>query len=315
MNKDQLTFTTNSDQRNLPPSSYPWAVSMVVGIFYLFFGSSLNAQQPYINQNPPTLHPEVFAPGLISLPNEYEFGSVFNAAATEFFYGVAIDGKEEIRYTKWVDGAWSSPVTILSHQKYGYNDPFLSPDENRLYVISKRGKGEEEVSKDYDIWYVERRAEGWSTPINAGPNINSDGHEYYISFTNNGSMYFASNKMDGNFNIYKSEWRDGAFQEAIPLPEEINTAAYEADVFVAPDESYVIFCAKRRSGLGQGDLYISFKNADGTWAQSVNMGAMINSEHHELCPFVTKDGKYFFYTSNQDIYWVSAIILERYRTE
>jgi hypothetical protein len=39
------------------------------------------------------------------------------------------------------------------------------------------------------------------------------------------------------------------------------------------------------------------------------MGDKINTKNHELCPFVSKDGKYLFYTSNQDIYWVSAEII------
>jgi len=84
-------------------------------------------------------------------------------------------------------------------------------------------------------------------------------------------------------------------------------------VFIAPDESYMIFCAVRREGLGQGDMYISFKDANGNWGQSVNMGAPFNTEGHELCPFVSKDGKYLFYTSNQDIYWVSTAVLDNYK--
>ncbi|NAY93099.1 hypothetical protein GTQ34_14365 [Muricauda sp. JGD-17] len=32
-----------------------------------------------------------------------------------------------------------------------------------------------------------------------------------------------------------------------------------------------------------------------------------------ICPFVSMDGKYLFYTSNQDIYWVDASIIENYR--
>lgn len=43
------------------------------------------------------------------------------------------------------------------------------------------------------------------------------------------------------------------------------------------------------------------------------MGQFVNSAGHELCPFVTKDGNYFFYTSNQDIYWVDATIIHALR--
>ena len=75
----------------------------------------------------------------------------------------------------------------------------------------------------------------------------------------------------------------------------------------------MIFCSIRKIGKGQGDLYISFKDKDGKWGDAINMGNTINSEKHELCPFVTKDGKYLFYTSNNDIYWVSTQILDNYR--
>ena len=87
----------------------------------------------------------------------------------------------------------------------------------------------------------------------------------------------------------------------------------DLDVFIAPDESYIIFASQRRDGKGMGDLYISFKNEVGEWKQAVNMDRGISTDKHELCPYVTKDGKYFFYTSNQDIYWISTEIFDDYK--
>ena len=40
---------------------------------------------------------------------------------------------------------------------------------------------------------------------------------------------------------------------------------------------------------------------------------MVNNEFHQLCPFVSKDGKFLFFTSNQDIYWVDAKIIASYK--
>jgi len=224
-----------------------------------------------------------------------------------------VNGKEEIRYSKLVDNHWNDPKTILKHERYGFNDPFLSPDEKRLYFISQRTLDGRDKKDDYDIWYVEKVIDGWSKPINVGPNINSQEDEYYISFTHDGTMYFSSKKNGSSFDIYTSKFVNGSFQKSILLSDSINTNNYEADVFIDPDESYIIFCANRPDGLGRGDLYISFKNPNGTWTKSKNMGQLINSENHELCPFVSKDGKYFFYTSNQDIYWVDAKIIESLR--
>ena len=182
-----------------------------------------------------------------------------------------------------------------------------------MYFISNQALDGEGATKAIDIWYVKKEGKGWSKPINAGPQINSEKEEYYISFSTNGTMYFASNKNQSHHDIYYSIFVDGEFQEAVKLNETVNTDAYEADVFIDPEEKYLIFCSQREQGLGRGDLYISYKQKDGTWSPSVSMGNSINTEGHELCPFVTADGKYLFYTSKQDIYWVSAEIIERLR--
>ncbi|MEL7124011.1 MAG: ankyrin repeat domain-containing protein [Bacteroidota bacterium] len=153
---------------------------------------TLSLKGEYMGQEPPGNTPKLFAPHFIST-EESEFGSIFNASGTEFFYAVDVNGKHEIRFSKLIDNEWCPVETILSHERYGYNDPFLSNDENSLYFISKRaldGLGE---LKDVDIWYVEKEENGWSEPINVGSNINTAGNEYYISFTNEGTMYFSSN--------------------------------------------------------------------------------------------------------------------------
>lgn len=290
-------------------------------LFSIFACSErVNENLKYLEQKPPSLTPAVFAPGLVSMNTESEFGSVFNKDGTAFYYGVDKNGSTEIRFSELLKDKWTKPKTILSHENYGFNDPFLSPDEKRLYFISKKALDGVGAKEDHDIWYVEKEGKGWSEPINPGTNINSNSEEYYISFTQNGTMYFSSNKSNseeekGNFDIYSSKNIDGKFQKSVKLGDEINTPNYEADVFVDPEETYLIFCAQRPEGLGRGDLYISFKNEDGSWTKSMNMGEKINSKNHELCPFVSKDGKYFFYTSNQDIYWVSSKIIEDLKQE
>ena len=269
---------------------------------------------PYMGQPPPGKNPVLFAPNFIST-EESEFGSVFNAAGTTFYFAVDVQGKSEIRYTKLVDDQWTTPRILLAHEKYGYNDPFLSNDESQLYFISKRAMDGVGQLKDVDIWYIQQEGEGWSEPIHAGPTINTTGNEYYISFTDAGTMYFSSNskappaQKRTDYDIFYSKSIDGIFQNPVVLDSAINTPAYEADVFVAPDESYLIFCSTRENGFGQGDLYLSFKKTDGTWTTAINMGHAINTPYYEYCPFVTKDGKYLFYTSNQDIYWVSTSII------
>lgn len=271
----------------------------------------------YFNQSSPGTTPAVFAPGIVSTPEVYEFGATFSKNRTEFFYGVEIDRKAETRLMKFENGKWSKAEKLLVNDVYSYNDPFLSPDEKKLYFISDRSISGTGAKKDYDIWFVQREGSKWSQPVNAGANINTTGNEYYMSFTKTGEMYFSSNGKakdnKNNYDIYSSEQREGTFQPAVVAGAGVNTEHYEADVFVAPDESYLIFAANRPGGLGSGDLYVSFRKADGSWTPSKSLGNSVNTETDDFCPYVSPDGKFLFYASRGDIYWVSMEVVNRLR--
>ncbi|MEM7373104.1 MAG: amidohydrolase family protein [Bacteroidota bacterium] len=281
-------------------------------------GSERDNDLRYLGQRPPTLEPELFAPGLLSKPGRYEFGSVFSKDGKECFFAVELGHRAHILHTKLVSGVWSQPEIIPLDTNYSFNDPMLNPEEDRLYFISTFSPDGTSPPKDYDIWYVERQGDSWSDPINAGESINSSRDEYYISFSEDGSMYFGSNKLApednrGNFDIFRAQMTNGSFEKAIPQGKGVNSPAYEADVCVAPDESYMIFCATRKEGYGRGDLYISFRDDQGNWTQAKNMGPEVNDKGHQLCPFISVDGAYIFFTSNQDIYWVDAGMIEAYK--
>jgi len=272
----------------------------------------------YFNQTPPGQVPEIFAPGGISLPDRGEFASVFSADGTELIFGIADGRKTEIRSTRLIGETWTEPRTIVSHERYSYMDAALSPDETKLFYISNQpldGKGE---PKEPDLWFSVRTEGGWGPPQNAGPVLNSDQVEYYVSFTDEETLYFTTNRetaegQEMNFDIHAAPMVDGEFQKPIRLGDSVNSMEYDGDVFVAPDESYLIFSSGRTGGLGNGDLYVSFRTADGEWTEAKNMGPGINTENQDYCPFVTKDGRYLFYSRNRDIYWVDASILDTYR--
>ena len=119
--------------------------------------------------------------------------------------------------------------------------------------------------------------------------------------------------------IFKSRLIDGKYTRIENPGNAINTEYHEWDPYVAPDESYLIFCSTKPDGLGGDDLYISFLKKDGSWSAPVHMGKDINSPASENRPYVTTDGKYFFYTStkrgNRDIYWVDAGIIGDMKTK
>jgi hypothetical protein len=66
-----------------------------------------------------------------------------------------------------------------------------------------------------------------------------------------------------------------------------------------------------------GDLFISYRLADETWTEAVNMGDEINSLHNETSPAVTPDGRYIFFLrvsgDVNNVFWVRADIIDRLR--
>lgn len=296
-------------------------------IYVLTFFTKISTGQAVIknpllclNQEPPGLSPKVFAPDIISTKNEYEFGIAVSDNADKIYYAVRLDEEwnAEIRFTELKDGIRTKPAKLFPNDTFSCNDPFLSTDENRLYFMSNKAENSNNDSTDSDLWYIRKTEKGWSEPVNLGMPVNSDKNEFYISFSNKGTIYFASNvhTTDSNmwdYDIYYAEPENEKFKTPVRLNDSINTKYFEVDAFISPDETYMIFCSVRPGGYGEGDLYISFKNDDSTWSKAINPGETINTKHHEFCPFVTKDGKYLFYTSKGDIYWVDSQIIYNIR--
>ncbi len=322
------SLNRETDPRRLAniPKQHPFSMKStpLFSLFLLLFTAlglcqcSKKEASMYLNQEPPGSTPEVFAPELVSLKNRYEFGSVFSSDGKELYYGVEEGKRPHIEGIRYENNQWMKPFKVLFSEKYSYNDPFLSPDQSKLFFISNQaldGKGD---TKDIDIWYVQREKGGWSTPINAGTHINSPNNEYYISFTKGGKMYYSSNKEADyvelkQYDIYSSQFTNTSFEPSTKMSAAINSDDYEADVFVSPNEDYLIFCTERQDGNGGGDLLISFKDGKGEWTKAKNMGEDINTKGYEFCPFVTADGKYLFFSRDGDIYWVDAKVIDELR--
>lgn len=267
----------------------------------------------YFGQKPPGDTARLFAPGIISKPNRHEFGITFSRAGDECYLGVD-EGLRNLTYGfQLKDGTWTPAKALLPAADGSYHDPMLSLDDNRLYYIAHGTRTKKLGEKDANLWYLERESGGWSAPISLGPTINTKANEFYIAVTDSGNLYFASNQAAAqdapyNYDLYVARPKGESYSSPTRLPDTVNSNRYDADPFVAPDESYIIFGSVRRNGFGRGDLYISFKTEEG-WSTAQNMGPKINNDKHQLCPFVSRDGKYFFFTSDQDIYWIDAAII------
>jgi hypothetical protein len=283
----------------------------------------------YLGQEPPGTIPKLFAPGVISTGKEHS-AAMFAPDGNEMYFGrIMPTGIFRVDF----DGeSWSDPRLVsFSVGKDGLY-PQLTADGNHLYFSSNRALtdgGAQLRRGQYHIWVSERTTDGWGEPVHLDSVINFGNHQSNPHLTDRGELYFSArntanpaNSMD----IFRAELIDGKFTDCAVLPEPINTASPEHSPFVPPDGGYMIF-SSFRGGYGRSDLFISFRRADDTWTNPVNMGPTINSASKDEYPYVTPDGRYFFLNSNRpsqinaapipdgpgNIYWVSASVIEDIR--
>jgi Tol biopolymer transport system component len=186
--------------------------------------------------------------------------------------------------------------------------PFFSPDGKTMH-FGKR--------------YKERTKDGWSEMKSLGSPF-EEIRIMSLTVSNKGTYVFDEVGTNGDGVIRHSRLVDGKREEPKPFSKEINAGTWNAHPFIAPDESYIMWDGKRESGYGNSDLYISFRQPDGSWGEAINLGDKVNTDAEEGGPQVTPDGKYLFFNrvvtpeigdtgSHSDLYWVDAQIIEDLR--
>lgn len=246
--------------------------------------------------------PTLLLPGLIST-NLNERDMTISADGSEMYYTLLSNQNvfSTILYRKKLSsGSWSPPEVAPFSGRYRDLEPSLSPDGSKLFFSSDRPAPGKE-GNDYDIWVVERLNGKWSDPKNLGAPVNTEANEFYPSVTLNGNLYFTASydKGIGKEDIFLSQWANGSFSESIALDSAVNSATWEFNAYVSPDESFILFTSYgRKDDMGGGDLYISFKGPSDTWQPARNLKD-VNSSKLDYCPFVSADKKTLFLTSQR----------------
>jgi hypothetical protein len=190
-------------------------------------------------------------------------------------------------------------------------EPQVTPDGRRLYFESDRplpGQPERGGMPTLNVWYVERRGDGWGNPQPAGPPFNPM-RAMYVTMTRTGTIYTADISAGmGAERIAVARPVNGAYTPLEVLGPPINAGPANMYPYIAPDESYLVFV--RRAGQPSDTaLFVSLRKPDGTWNEPRAVGLGMRAGPATVSP----DGRYVFFSggdrTNGDIYWVSASVL------
>jgi hypothetical protein len=217
---------------------------------------------PYWGQKPPGTTPVRFPPvALLSDGIWLWHGSpLFSVDGMEMYFVkyISTNDKMEMYYMESINGEWTSLQKPSFASDSQDNSPVFANDGNRLLFTSNR----EGVTR---IYQVSRTDSGWSDPqlVDMDYQLLPGGLGWFFSMTRDGTIYFEIFESTDQ-NIYRSRLVNGKYSTFEKLPDMINSTYGDLRPYIDPDEQYLIFASNRPGGFGSFDLYISYKNPDGS---------------------------------------------------
>jgi hypothetical protein len=256
---------------------------------------------PYLGQQPPGRTPQLFAPGVVNV-GLHTRDVAISPQGDEFYFRVSLPqhSRSVIVGTRIENGRWTAPEipSFAADPRWRTLEPSISPDGRQFFFVS-----DEAAAKPgpMGVWVMDRAGNGWGEPRRLPEPINTKEDAFFPSMTSSGALYFARDGSDGAGVVLRSRWKNGAWSDPEKLPPQVNCGRARYNPFVAPDESYIILAAAGlKDSLGGLDYYVIFRRSDDAWTEPVNLGAEINtSGSWEHSPFVTRDGRYFFFMSSR----------------
>jgi peptidoglycan-associated lipoprotein len=191
--------------------------------------------------------------------SEFEDGTPFLVSEYKELYFTRCEaGKREqkgctIMYSKKTGESWSEPESlgILSDSLVAAH-PALTSDGQTLYFVSDMAGG----SGGKDIWIATRDGSTWSKPVNAGPDINTNGNELFPYVRNDGTLYFSSDGLIGmgGLDIFKATAQPDGSWAVQNMKAPINSSADDFGIIFENENERGIFSSTRK-GRGNDELY------------------------------------------------------------
>ena len=184
--------------------------------------------------------------------------------------------------------------------------------EDRIYFSSAREDSEgglrdekgfvdlKDGSYSNDIYFTDFDGGDWRAPTRLeNALINSSRHEWLLDITNEGKtlvFFRTANGFSGDILIDTFKTQDETRSLPPRLAAPLNPENGDNSLFFFND-SIMIFAARRPEGFGGLDLYYTIFT-EGSWQKPKNLGRGVNSPFDETTPFLAKDGRTLYFSSN-----------------
>jgi tetratricopeptide (TPR) repeat protein len=164
----------------------------------------------------------------------------------------------------------------------------------------ERGNPDETNGRYFSDIFSSRLIGGKWTQTQPLPySVNSPRHEVLVDINNNGNaLIFFKGLTLQKGEILVDTFRQGGPQALTSDPFMGPINALEGEVsFHVFNDTLVFFSSQRAGGFGGFDLYKSSWR-EGRWTAPENLGPEVNSAFDETAPFLLRDGRSLFFSSN-----------------
>ena len=257
-----------------------------------------------VAEEPPT----VFAPGVISGP-AHDAAPAFGPDGKTVYFGRSNAVLGAILVSSLgEDGCWQEPKVAPFSGTWLDIEPAMAPDGSYLVFVSNRpaASGGKPIEAFYNgksqpggnLWRVERQGEGWGEPVRLPERINRSGSIFAPCVVADGSLYFMEAVGEKHrFRLFRSQWQAGEYQAPQPVAFSDGSET-DVDPAVAPDESFAVFGSGRKPAQGM-DLFIVFKDHNGSWQTPQHLGTVINSPGSDAEARLSPDLKTLYFSSER----------------
>ena len=197
--------------------------------------------------------------------------------------------------------------------------PILSADGQTLYFVRSfhpENTGGEKAGQD--IWYAEKETAGsWTDSKNDLLKFNNTDHNAIIGYGKSGIYLLTAYHAAYQRSVSISYARYGNDDWHIPqrlLLKGIEPKGRFLGFYMHPSEKILLVSMEGKKSNGKEDLYVIILNNRGKWSEPVHLGNMINTSKSDFSPFLTKDTKTLYFSSNgfpdsqsADIYYTKRL--------
>jgi hypothetical protein len=94
-----------------------------------------------------------------------------------------------------------------------------------------------------------------------------------------------------------SHRQNNTWTKAESLGKPVNSLSDETWACPSSDGKILWFTSSRKGGIGGLDIYMAFRDANGSWGKVKNAGKMINTPFDEESPYLANNDQLLFFSS------------------